>query len=144
MSYKYFYRIKYERAIGNNEWAVGSITEQFRNSPLTSREFKLIRWHIFDEMDAFNVTEVRACIYRISSHDDYRISSHGDYRIGEFDGTENMENRDYDHICGCYVPIVGIVHITKSLFSTHYGWYDCGISRRNKFCGHMVFRNYRR
>lgn len=135
MSYKYFYRIKYERAIGNNEWATGSITEQFRNSPLTSREFNLIRWHIFNEMDAFGVTEVRACIYRISSRDDYRI--------GEFEGTETLENRDLDHICGCYVPLVGIVHTTKSLFSTHYGWYDCGISRRNKYCGHMVFRNHR-
>lgn len=130
MSYKYFYRIKYERAIGNNEWAVGSITEQFRNSPLTSREFKLIRWHIFDEMDAFNVTEVRACIYRISSADDYRIS--------EFEGTENMENWDYDHICGCYVPLVGIFHITKYLGSTHYGWYDCGRLRRDQFHCHMT------
>lgn len=132
MSYKYFYRIKYERAIGNNEWAVGSITEQFRNSPLTSHEFNLIRWHIFDEMDGLGVTEVRACIYRISSHDDDRI--------GEFDGTENMENRDYDHICGCYVPLVGIVHAVKSRFSTFYGWYDCGVPRRSKFHGHTVYK----
>lgn len=136
MSYKYFYRIKYERATGNfNEWATGSITEQFRNAPLASRDFKLIRWHIFDEMDAFDATEVRACIYRISSSDCGLPAG--------FDGTETLENRDLDHICGCYVPLVSIVHTTKSLFSTHYGWFDCGISRRNKYCGHMVFRNRR-
>ena len=129
MSYKYFYRIKYERANDKGEWAVGSITEQFRNSSLTSREFKLIRWHIFDEMDAFDVTEVRACIHRISSADDYRIS--------EFEGTENMENWDRDRICGCYIPLVGVCHITKYLGSTHYGWFDFGTHRRSQYCGHV-------
>lgn len=136
MSYKYFYRIKYERAIGNNEWAVGSITEQFRNFPLTSREFNFIRWHIFDEMDAFDATEVRACIYRISDFDWPGV--------GEFDGTENDENNDYEHLCGRYVPLVAIVHIFKSLCSTYYGWLDCGRPYRNKFHGHMVFYNRRR
>lgn len=140
MSYKYFYRIQYERAIGNNEWATGSITEQFRNSPLTSREFKNIRWHIFNEMDVFDVTEVRACIYRISSADDYRISSADDYRIGEFDGTENMENQDLDRICGCYIPLVGIVHVTKYSFATHRAWYDCGTPRRSLFHGHTAYK----
>lgn len=136
MSYKYFYRIKYERAIGNGVWAVGSITEQFRNSPLTSRDFNLIRWHIFDEMDGFNVTEVRACIYRISSFDDRRV--------GEFDGTENAENHNYDQLCGCYVPIVGIVHVSKSRYFTHYGWYDCGRDGRGQYHSHLTFRNRRK
>jgi hypothetical protein len=76
-------------------------------------------------MDIFNVTDVRACIYRISSADDYRID--------EFDGTENMENRDYDRICGCYVPLVGICHITKFPCFNQYGWYDCGGRNRSKF-----------
>lgn len=130
MSYKYFYRIKYERAIGNNEWAVGSITEQFRNSPLTSRDFNLIRSHIFDEMDAFNVTEVRACIYRISDFDWPGV--------GEFDGTENDENNDYEHLCDRYVPLVAIFHITNYLCFTYYGWYDCGRLRRHQFHCYMA------
>lgn len=132
MSYKYFYRIKYERAIGNNEWAVGSITEQFRNSPLTSREFNYIRSHIFFEMEGFNINDVRACIYRISSFEDDRI--------GEFDGTENRDNRDLDRICGCYVPLVGIVHVTKYPYSAHYSWYDCGRPGPPKYHGHMTFK----
>lgn len=132
MSYKYFYRIKYERATGDGNWAVGSFTEQFRNIPLTSRDFNRIRWHIFLEMDAFDATEVRACIYRISALDDDRI--------GEFDGTENAENHDYDCICGCYVPLVGIVHVVKARYSTFYGWYDCGTFRRGQFCGHTAFK----
>ena len=136
MSYKYFYRIKYERRIDETEWAVGTITEQFRNIPLTSSDFKLIRLHIFNEMDAFDATEVRACIYRISEFD---------YPgIGEFDGTENYENHDYERLCGRYVPLVSIVHVSISRYSTHYGWYDCGRPYRNQFHGHMVFYNSRR
>lgn len=133
MSYKYFYRIKYERwNEQTREWHVGSMTEQFRNEPLHSREFNYIRWHIFNEMDIFNVAAVRACIYRISALDDYRI--------GEFDGTENDENRDYDRICGCYIPLVGIVHIAKSCYCTHYWWYDCGVPFRGQFHGHTTFK----
>lgn len=136
MSYKYFYRIKYERKIGNSEWAVGSITEQFRNSPLTSREFKYIRWNIFAEMDVFDATEVCACIHRISDHDWPGIC--------EFDGTENLENPDFERICNCYVPLVGIVHVTKSSYYTHYGWYDCGRPNRHQFHGHVNYKNRRR
>ena len=132
MSYKYFYRIKYERAIGNNEWAVGSITEQFRNEPLTSREFNGIRRLIFQEMEAFNVTEVRACIYRISEFDWFGI--------GEFDGTENIYNHDLERLCGYYVPLVGVVHVTKFPYSTHYGWYDCGVYSRNEFYGYAAYK----
>ena len=134
MSYKYFYRIKFERAIENGDWAVGSIMEQFRNEPLTSREFKHIRQHIFNEMDAFDVPEVRACIYRISSADDYRIS--------EFDGTENVENHDLDSICDCYVPLAAIVHVTKNDLYTYYGWYDCGTICRSRFYGYNVRKEH--
>lgn len=134
MTFKYFYRIKYERRNADGEWVVGSITEQFRNSPLESRDFNLIRWHIFNEMDAFDVTEVRACIYRISSLDAYRIS--------EFDGTENEVNRDYECICGCFVPLAGIVHVSNTPVFKHYGWFDCGVLGRSKFHGHTVRKEW--
>lgn len=134
MSYKYFYRIKYERKNADNEWVVGSITEQFRNSPLESRDFNNIRRHIYTEMDAFDVTEVRACIYRISSFSDYRISV--------FDGTENEVNHDYDRICGCYVPLVGIVHISNTLDFTQHAWLDCGVPCRSKFHANVITKEW--
>lgn len=132
MSYKYFYRIKFERATDNGGWAVGSIMEQFRNKPLTSREFKHIRQRIFDEMDGFAVNEVRACIYRISAFDDCRI--------GEFNGTENYDNHDYDSICDCYVPLVAIFHITAFISCTQYGWYECGTPYKSHFHFHIAHK----